>query len=74
MKFYTVYECEGYTFKWWGGSIIDVFKPVEDARKKPAPAYAVIEHYEEADNNAIKVVCLEWLVEEGVITGMEMYL
>ena len=74
MKFYTVYECEGYTFKWWGGCIIDVFEPVKDARKKPAPAYAQIEFYEEADNNVIKLECLEWLVGEGVITGTEMYL
>jgi len=74
MKFYTVYECEGYTFKWWGGCIIDVFEPVKDARKKPAPAYTQIEFYEEADNNVIKLECLEWLVEEGVITGTEMYL
>ena len=74
MKFYTVYECEGYTFKWWGGCIIDVFEPVKDARKKPAPAYTQIEFYEEADNNVIKIECLEWLVEEGVITGTEMYL
>ena len=74
MKFHTVYECEGYTFKWWGGCIIDVFEPVKDARKKPAPAYTQIEFYEEADNNVIKIECLEWLVEEGVITGTEMYL
>ena len=73
MKSYTVYECEGYTFKWWGGCIIDVFKPVKDARKKPAPAYTQIEFYEEEDTQTVKIVCLEWLVEEGVITGMEMY-
>ena len=74
MKFYTVYECEGYTFKWYGECIIEVFKPVKDSRKKPAPAYAEIEIYEEADNQVVKIRCLDWLVEEGVIKSSGMYL
>jgi len=74
MKFYTVYECEGYTFKWYGDCIVDVFKPVKDARKKPASAYKQIEIYEEADNQTVKVACLNWLVDEGVLTGTGMYL
>ena len=74
MKWHTIYECEGYTFKWWGGCIIEVFKPVKDARKKPAPAYAEIEIYEGEVNQAVKIRCLEWLVEEFIITGTEMYL
>ena len=74
MKWHTIYECEGYTFKWWGGCIIEVFKPVKDARKKPEPAYAEIEIYRQTDTQVVKIRCLEWLVEECIITGTEMYL
>ena len=74
MKFYKVYECEGYTFKWWGDCIIDVFKPIEDARKKPAPAYKQIEFYETHDDKEVGAICLDWLVEEGVIKSSGMYL
>jgi len=72
MKLYKVYECEGYTFKWGGGCIIDVYWDViESGGDSQVDS---IEFYETYTDKEVGILCLGWLVENCVIESAEVYL
>tara|TARA_R110000744_G_scaffold50270_4_gene108835 strand:- start:2286 stop:2510 length:225 start_codon:yes stop_codon:yes gene_type:complete len=71
MKSYMVFECENFRFTWAGGVFINVHQIIGDTI---VYTYDGIENWGlESTNEDIASICLEWLVDEGVISEAELY-
>jgi len=71
MKSYMVFECEGYRFTWAGGVLIS---PHQIIGETIVNTYDIIENWGlESTNEDIASMCLEWLVDRGVISEAELY-
>ena len=71
MKMYKIFYCEGYSFKWAGGCIINVYWETEGAGDSQVDT---IEFYQTYTDREVAILCLDWLEEKCIIEDQEAYI
>jgi|TARA_R110000823_G_scaffold280662_4_gene398845 hypothetical protein len=67
MKFYRVFEIEGYKFTWAGGSILNIYYPDKETTPGRLQWFGV------RTDKEVLALCLNWLEENNLIEETELY-